>query len=346
MDTDVLRIIDASLNRLREALRVVEDHLRFVLDDAELAGRTRAMRHRAAGIARRMGESRLLEARCVEMDVGRVHALASAGREDPDHVVAAALSRATEAARSVAEYARLLDEVVAGEAERLRYELYALAQAIRLRGALRHRFRGGGVYLVLSEQACRRPWLEVAEAALQAGVRCIQLREKRLADRAWLERARRLRDLTVRHEALLIVNDRPDIARLAGADGVHVGPDDLDPASARRIVGGGRLVGLSTRSVEQVRAAEAAGADYLAVGAMFPTRTKPDATVRGVGLLEEIRAHSGLPIVAIGGVTPQRVGVLRQAGATLIAVCSAICGAEDPGAAAGQLLRAWREAAR
>ncbi len=346
MDRDTLRIIDANLNRLREALRVVEDYARFVLDDADLATRTRTLRHRIAKLIRSLGETRLLDARCAEADVGQRHATTPATREDLDAVVAAALARCAEAARSLAEYAKLVDPPAAAQAERCRYETYALAQAVRLRGAQRRRFRSAGVYLILSELACRRPWLEVARAALDAGVRCVQLREKTLPDRELLARARRLRDLTQAHDALLIVNDRPDIALLAGADGVHVGPDDLDVASVRRVAGGSRLVGVSTRSVEQVRAAAAAGADYVAVGAMFCTQTKPDAQVRGIELLREARRQTDLPLVAIGGIRPEHVPRLREAGAACVAVCSFICGSSDPHAAARRFLDTWQEASR
>jgi len=324
---------------------VVEDYARFALDDRDLATRTRTMRHHVRRIGERLGLQALLEARCSEADVGRAHATdAPAQRTSSDDIVGAALSRIAEAARSVAEYARLADPQAARLAEELRYESYALGSAVRLRGTLRQRFRAAGVYLVLSESACRRPWPDVARAALEAGLRCLQLREKSLADRELLERARRLRELTRSHDALLIINDRPDIARLAGADGVHVGPDDLDIPAARRIAGGSRLIGASSRSVAQLRAADADGADYVAVGAMFPTSTKTDAEVRGIELLREARGHTRLPIVAIGGITPQRVAPLIEAGADLVAVCSAICGSDAPDTATRAFLRAFEEA--
>lgn len=345
MDRDTLRIIDANLNRLREALRVVEDHARFALDDLELATRIRTLRHRVRRVAERLGQDTLLDARASEADVGRTHATdAAADRTSSEDIVAAALGRIGEAARSVAEYAKLVDPQAARLVEALRYDSYALAPAIRLRAALRRRLRGARLYLVLSESACRRPWLEVARAALDAGLRCLQLREKALPDRELLDRARRLRDLTRSYDALLILNDRPDIARLAAADGVHVGPDDLDVAAARRIAGGSRLVGASSRRIEQLRAAAASGADYVAVGAMFPTQTKTDAQVRGVELLRQARRQTELPIVAIGGITPERVGALVEAGADLVAVCSAICGSDDPAAATRAFLRALEEA--
>jgi len=193
------------------------------------------------------------------------------------------------------------------------------------------------VYAILTERFCRLPWRTTAEAVLAGGADVLQLREKELADRELLERARILRDLTHRSGALLIVNDRPDVAVLSGADGVHLGQDDLPPAEVRRMVGPGMLVGWSTHSAAQ--AAEAAGlpVDYIGVGPFAPTATKGYETGMGPELVNAARRRTGLPIVAIGGITCDNAARAIEAGATAVAACAALCGADDPEAAARRL---------
>jgi thiamine-phosphate pyrophosphorylase len=134
------------------------------------------------------------------------------------------------------------------------------------------------LYVLVTAALCRRDWLETAAAAVRGGAGCVQLREKGLGDAELVERARRLRALTREHNALLAVNDRPDIARLAAADIVHVGQDDLAVGEVRRIAGTGILVGKSTHTVAQLEAALAEEPDYVAVGPMYQSATKPQGT--------------------------------------------------------------------
>ena len=207
-----------------------------------------------------------------------------------------------------------------------------------LRGAPARRLAEAGLYVVLSEALCSGPWLDVAAAALEGGARCLQLREKALDDGELLRRARRLRQLTREHDALLIVNDRPDVARLAEADGVHLGLHDLPIADARRIAGGRLLIGRSTHTPQQLDAALTEQADYVAVGPMFSTATKPHEPVAGTELLAEAARRADVPIVAIGGITPANVGAVRSAGRCLVCVCSAVISSPDPAGAVRALL--------
>jgi len=154
-----------------------------------------------------------------------------------------------------------------------------------------------------------------------------------------LDRADWLRARTRAHDALLIINDRPDIAVLVDADGVHVGQDDLPVAAARRIVGASRLVGISTHDVEQVEVALPDGPDYIAVGPMFASATKPQDRTPGPEFLgDAVRIVAGqMPIVAIGGVRDDRCGFIKSAGGLCVAVTAAVVAAEDPGAAVDAL---------
>ena len=198
-----------------------------------------------------------------------------------------------------------------------------------------------GVYLVTEEclSAGRRSE-EIAMAALEAGVGVLQVREKEGSARRVLEIARALRAETRRRGALLLVNDRADIALAVGADGVHVGQGDLPVAEVRRLLGPDALIGLSITAPEQLWASDVGDADYLGVGAVFPTDAKPDAILTGLELLAAARAATARPIVAIGGITAERVPSALRAGADAVAVITAVTLAHDPAVAVRGLLAA------
>ena len=172
----------------------------------------------------------------------------------------------------------------------------------------------------------------------------IQLREKEWPSGQLLPLAERLRDRCRRAGATFIVNDRVDLAVAVGADGVHLGQDDLPPRAARALLRPGMVLGRSTHSVGQAREAQADGADYIAVGSMFPTRTKPDFQLVGPELIRAIRPETRSPLVGIGGVTRENVAEVIRAGADGVAVISAVCGAPDPAAATREFLAAIRAA--
>jgi thiamine-phosphate pyrophosphorylase len=212
--------------------------------------------------------------------------------------------------------------------------------------ATRDRLSSIRLYALLTQSHCRRPWRETAQALLSGGADVIQLREKALPDRELLARARVLRELTARAGALLIINDRPDVALLSGADGVHLGQDDLPPADVRKMLGPGPIIGWSAHSAEQAEKAAELSADYIGVGPVAPTATKGYTEGKGAGLVRQVCARVRLPAVAIGGITPDNAASVIMAGATAVAVCSALCGAEDPEAAARELRAIVEGAAR
>ncbi len=181
-----------------------------------------------------------------------------------------------------------------------------------------------------------RDHVAVAEAALTGGADMIQLRDKMPDLRRLLPQACRIRAACQAHGALFIVNDRLDLALAVGADGVHLGQDDLPAAAARRLLGAHLILGVSTHDLVQAGAAVAAGADYIGFGPMFGTRTKDTGYApRGTSMLREVREAVRVPIVAIGGITLENVGEVIAAGADAAAVISAVAGAPDVAAAAG-----------
>jgi thiamine-phosphate pyrophosphorylase len=173
------------------------------------------------------------------------------------------------------------------------------------------------------------PLAELAQRLAGAGVRLVQLRAKRASSRELLAMARELQ-AALPAECLLIVNDRADVAALAGAAGVHLGQDDLPPDAAREILGPGRLIGFSTHNEEQVKAAATAPVDYLAFGPIFATtsKDKPDPIVGCEGL-KKVRTLTKKPLVAIGGITPENAGQVIEAGADSVAVIRAWLAVDD-----------------
>ncbi|MDP2857332.1 MAG: thiamine phosphate synthase [Bacillota bacterium] len=187
------------------------------------------------------------------------------------------------------------------------------------------------VYVITdSEHSLGRGTEEVVRCALAGGIGAIQLREKRLSDRRLLETALSLRAMTRDAGALLIINDRVDIALAAGADGVHVGQDDLPADAARRLLGADRILGVTVETPAEAKAAEMAGADYVGTGPVYSTSTKPDAgQPYGPVLVQRIKASTTLPVVAIGGIDQHNAEEVARAGADGLAVVSAVVGRQD-----------------
>jgi thiamine-phosphate pyrophosphorylase len=186
-------------------------------------------------------------------------------------------------------------------------------------------------------------FLSTIEAAIDAGVTWVQFREKAgLTDRAAWKLAAQVRELTLRKNVPLIIDDRLDLAMAVDADGVHLGQTDLPLAAVRGQWKAGKLWGVSVFTPEQTQAARREGADYVGVGALFPTDTKVDALpVPPLGLPGLTAV--GLPVIGIGGITPERTADLRRRGCAGVAVVSAVWGARDPAAAVTAFVRAWAE---
>jgi len=201
-----------------------------------------------------------------------------------------------------------------------------------------------GVYLVTDRALCRgRALPDVVMVAVAGGVTMVQLREKHVDTREFVELARALKALLAPRGVPLLINDRVDVALAARADGVHVGQGDMHPADVRALLGSDALVGLSVETMEQAREAEALDVDYLGVSPVFATPTKTDtAPPWGLDGLARLRAATGRTLVAIGGIGPANAEDVLRAGADGLAVVSALCAADDPQRAAEELRGAVR----
>ena len=347
MNFETLRIIDANLNRAREGLRVMEEYCRLILEDTVLCERAKRARHELAAITNEFETEKLLDARDIRGDVGtQVSTEDEFSRSCPADVATAAAKRVGESLRCIEEYGKIISNKTAAGVEELRYKTYELEQDMFVGGHHRARLRQACLHVLITASLCEGPWLTVCERTLQGGADILQLREKSLSDRELLARARALRELTRAYNALLVINDRPDITRLSEADGVHLGQTDFTVSDARQIVGTQILVGKSTHSVAEAESALMEGADYIGVGPMFASDTKPELAEKGLGLLCSITAKAQpqemIPIVAIGGITAENISAVMQAGNRMFALQAAVCrgviAANDPAAAAKGLV--------
>lgn len=333
------RILDANSNRAREALRVVEDYCRFLLNDPYLQQEWRQLRHRLSEIIAQSGLA-LLSARDTAGDVGTAAGSETTPRHSFRHLVRANCCRLQEALRTLEEYLRVHQSELAALLAPLRYRTYTLEKATLGLDASQEALASVRLCVIVTGALCVRPLEWTVKEALAGGADMIQLREKSLPDREWLHRAECLRRWTREAHALFIVNDRPDIAALVQADGVHVGQDDLPLPRVRQLVGPNLLIGVSTHSLEQLRQAIESGANYVGVGPVFATATKAAGELVGLEYVRQAAAETALPAFAIGGITPANVEQVVQAGLRRVAVSSAVCRAENPRAVVQAIRRA------
>lgn len=344
--TSACRIIDAAANRAREGLRVVEDYVRFTLDDAHLSRLLKTARHQFSAVTQLFDERGLIASRDTRQDVGTgIHTASEMSRGTALDVARASLKRVQEAARTLEEFTKVVvgpvppDELPLPERiGQFRYELYSLEKAVLTTIASRQRLRGCSLYLLLTSDFCADGLEDVLNAATSNGVGIVQLREKSLSDRELLKLARHVRQQTRDAGVLFIMNDRPDLAVLCEADGVHVGQDELSVRDVRRIVGPDRLIGVSTHEIDQARAAVLDGADYLGVGPVFTSQTKSFDEFAGLEYVKEIASEISLPWFAIGGISSANLVDVMAAGASRVAVSGAVCGSESPGQATADLV--------
>jgi thiamine-phosphate pyrophosphorylase len=335
---DLARILDASANRAREGLRVVEDYVRFALDDPMLTRRIKEVRHRLADAVRGLDLEALLEARDTRGDVGtHIMTPSEQARENPRAVLIANFKRAAEALRSLEEYGKLVDIWLSGRFEVLRYDVYTLEKLTLAALTARRGLEGVNLMVLVGGLPTFGDLTWIVGEALAGGAGAIQLREKGLPDRELLRRAREVRILTAQAKARFVMNDRPDLARLAGADAVHLGHEDMSLRDARRIVGPGTLIGLSTHDRGQLEKGVLEGASYLGVGPVFASSTKDFEDLAGLGYVRQAAETAGLPWFAIGGIGEENLDEVLEAGARRVAVSSAVVRAEFPRKAAAAL---------
>ncbi|MCP4707518.1 MAG: thiamine phosphate synthase, partial [Planctomycetes bacterium] len=311
--------------------RVLEDYARFNLNDGAISLLAKTLRHDLCAAIGQLPTLDLLTARDTPDDVGtQLSTEQELTRPDPLAVASAAAKRLPEALRCLEEYTKIDNLNIAKELEAIRYRTYTLEKQLLTTANRSNRFQNVRIYVLLTSNLCKHNILETTQQVLEGGADCIQLREKDLPDSELIPLATKICQLCHDAGALFIINDRPDIAVLSNADGVHLGQDDMPVQQARKILSSNKLVGKSTHNLDEVKHAINESPDYLAAGSIFPSPTKPSVTQSGLQLIENTRDIYKGPLIAIGGITIENAHNVIQAGATGIAVCSAVIGSDNP----------------
>lgn len=337
-----LRIIDVNLDRTGEGLRLLEDIARFQLDDAGLTRQLKDMRHELTAISPSLGRQ-LLEARHADADIGRdMQAGGQAGHRDLEAAISANARRVQQSLRVLEELARMPDiDLETERFKQARFALYTIERQLISKLLRRDKIEGVcGLYVVVDTASLGSlSHVDVARQAIEGGAGVIQLRDDVSSKKELLAIAGALGEICRQKGALFIVNNSLDIALAAAADGLHLGQDDLPAEAARRLLPMNKLLGVSVSDVTQAEKAQAAGADYVAAGAIYATGSKEGVTVIGLERLAAIKKAVSIPVVAIGGIDSGNAAAVMAAGAAAVAVISAVLGADSPRQAAAQIVK-------
>jgi thiamine-phosphate pyrophosphorylase len=336
MSRAVYRIIDANFNRAREALRVIEDFCRFSLNSAPLTTCAKQLRHELSAAIGKLDAAQLIAARDTFGDVGVGKTVDNQlRRSNLKDCFTAGCKRLTESLRTLAEMTQTLNPEVAQTIEKLRFSAYTLEKDIVLFSDTAEKFKPVRLYIIISS-SLPADVFSLTHCCLAGGADCIQLRAKGVDDDKLFALALEFAKICKDAGVLSIINDRVDIAVASGADGVHLGQNDLPIEQVRKLQLAPLIIGKSTHSIEQLHAACEELSAYVSLGPVFATSTKPGAAPVGLDYVRqgvEILGGTGIGHVAIGGITLDNVEEVLNAGAKTIAVCSAVTEASDPTAA-------------
>ncbi|HOO72442.1 MAG TPA: thiamine phosphate synthase [Spirochaetota bacterium] len=328
MQKELFSAIDASINRAMEGIRVCEDVLRFSFRQGIFSARLKETRHRMRKEAAVFPLNGLLSSRDVAGDDQKFFDLESEKKRGSlFDVLRANFRRSIEAVRALEELSKAAGVSPQPDFQGIRFELYALEKEVLVSFEKEKNlslFRNALYAIIDSSFVANNEYLAVASAFIDGGVSILQLRMKGASSRDLLAVGHECAALCRERGVLFIINDRPDIACLAGAHGVHLGQDDIPPSEARKILPSDMITGLSTHSLQQAVEATAQDPDYIAIGPLFDTSTKNGELVRGIGtaVISDIKSRVDLPLVAIGGITRDNAGQVMAAGADACAVIS------------------------
>ncbi|HIJ52759.1 MAG TPA: thiamine phosphate synthase [Planctomycetes bacterium] len=336
MERAVYRIIDANFNRGREAIRVIEDFCRFALNSTSLTGRAKQLRHELSAAIDKLDAGRLIASRDTPGDVGVGKTVdKQLQRTDLQSSFTAGCKRLTEALRTLTEVTQTIDSGVASTIEKLRYDAYTLEKDIILISEPAEKFKRVRLYVIITS-SLPADVISLTHKSAAGGADCIQLRAKDTNDDRLFALATEFVKICRAANVLSVINDRADIAVAAGADGVHLGQNDLPIEQARKLALAPLIIGKSTHSLKELEATCKETPTYVSLGPVFPTPTKPnieavglDYVTQGIEKLDRL----GIGHVAIGGITPANVEKVLSAGAKCISVCAAVTEAGDPTAA-------------
>jgi thiamine-phosphate pyrophosphorylase len=340
MEHPVYRIIDANFNRGREAIRVVEDYCRFALNSVPLSERAKQLRHELSAAVGKLDAGRLIAGRDTPGDVGVGRRVDNQlQRTDLQDSFIAGCKRLTEALRTLTEAIQAINPDAAETIEKLRYDAYTLEKDIIVFSEPAEKFKRVRLYVIITSNL-PADVISLTHKCVAGGADCIQLRAKDAEDDKLFAIAAEFVQICKSGGILSIINDRADIAVTAGADGLHLGQNDLPIEQVRKLQLAPLIIGKSTHSLKELEATCKESPTYVSLGPVFPTPTKPNVAPVGLDYVKqglEKLADTGIGHVAIGGITPENVEQVLEAGANCISVCSTVTEAKDPTAACRKL---------
>ncbi|WP_288261915.1 thiamine phosphate synthase [uncultured Prochlorococcus sp.] len=326
-DLRIFQIIDANLDRAREGLRVIEDWARFGLGKEEFVEKIKNFRQI-------LGKNHLevykksrnyIEDKCK----GLTHQ-EQINRKTPEQIISSNAGRVQEALRVIEEFSRLHNKELSKIASEIRYEIYTLEidlLSLSKRKNSEEILNVNDLYVITDQ---KKNLLTIIEDILIAGVRIIQHRFKTGTDKDHLQEAIHIKNLCKRYNSLFIINDRVDIALASNADGIHLGQDDLDLKSARKLLGYSKIIGISANNKNDISNALKDGCDYIGIGPIFETATKKDKKPLGIEKIKTLTKDLHIPWFAIGGVTTNNISYLKNSGFKKVALVSQLMNSEDP----------------
>ena len=323
------RIIDANVNRVNEGLRCIEEYVRFVLNNEKLTQKLKNIRHEISIFFDKNYDD-LISSRDSVGDVG-INIKNITKENNKTDALKANIKRVEEALRVLTEYGSLSDNY--------RYQIYTIEKEIAQLCQLNKKtdikkalLKNKNIYLITSSQNFQddNEFIDKIAQILQAGVKIIQYREKNKNAKDIIKTARSLRQLCSMYNALFIINDRVDIAKIVDADGVHLGQDDIPIYDARKILGDDKIIGISTHKPQDAINAQIQKADYIGVGPVFKTPAKPNTEPVGLEYVKWVKENINIPFYAIGSIDKDNISDVIKAGAENVAVIRALMNADNP----------------
>ena len=326
-DLRIFQIIDANLDRAREGLRVLEDWARFVLGENDCVKRIKNFRQI-------LGKNHLeiykqsrnyIEDKCK----GLTHE-EQLNRKTSEQIISSNAGRVQEALRVIEEFSRLHNHELSKIASEIRYEIYTIEIDLLSLSKCKNSeeiLKENDLYVITDQ---KDNLLEIIEEILIAGVRIIQYRFKTGTDKDNLEEAIKIKNLCKRYNSLFIINDRLDIALASNADGIHLGQDDLDLKTARKLLGYSKIIGISANNEIDISNALKEGCDYIGIGPVFETATKKDKKPIGIEKIKTLTKDLDIPWFAIGGIKLKNISYLKSNGFKKVALVSQLMNSEDP----------------
>ncbi len=314
----------------------MEEYCRFSLNHPALAAKTKQLRHRLCDALAKLDSMKLLCSRDIVGDVGKdLKVDGQLSRKSIEDCFTAAAKRASEALRALAEASQAIDPNIASVMEKLRFEVYSLEKETVLKASAAEKFRNVHLYVLINvtPEIPENKMMDLARACIAGGADCLQLRAKKLSDKTLLNLAERFTSLCKDNSTISIINDRVDIAVLAGANGVHLGQNEIGLESARNLAKTPLILGSSTHLENELQQAIASGSDYIALGPAFASPTKPKLQTAGLDYLRKalpLLNEAGIFHVAIGGINQNNIESLLNIGIRTVAVSSAVCDSENP----------------